>query len=585
MKLKTVLIFALVFIVFMALSIRLIYINRVQGSQFERQVLAQQTNYNRILQDKRGSIFDRNGTILANSLSTYNLILDPQVISVSRENVKNNIIFALENYFDIEKDLLNQYIENPQGRHYVPLIKNMSYEEKQNFQLFLQEENIQNAISGVWFEEEFVRNYPFEHLASHVLGFVNANEGMWGIEEKYNDLLKGETGRAFGMVSEGFYVNTEVKEPKNGNNIITTIDYTIQHYVERAVREFNETYEPLNTTVIAMNPNNGEILALANNPNYNPNDPRNLDDFFSQEEIDNLSSEERLNFLNGLWRSYAINNTYEPGSTFKPVTISAALEEGILTGDEIFECEGSVNVAGTRIGCWSREGHGEQTLSEVLANSCNVGMVQIGELMGKEIFVEYQRNFGFGERTNVDLLGEASANNLLYNVNNMGPVELATNTFGQTFNVTPIQLITAISSIINGGELLEPHIIKQIIDDNGAIIDSIDKKVVRNIISKDTADQVKEYMFDAVEVGTGHYASLEGYEIGGKTGTAEKLPRGNDKYVISFIGFTPIENPEIILLVISDEPSVPNASSSLVVSLFSEIMQDILPYLNIYPAE
>ncbi|MFP4698501.1 MAG: peptidoglycan D,D-transpeptidase FtsI family protein, partial [Eubacteriales bacterium] len=334
---------------------------------------------------------------------------------------------------------------------------------------------------------------------------------------------------------------------------------------------------------IVMNPNNGEVLAMASLPDFNLNDPMNLSEFYEKEEINNMSSEEKKDFLNGVWRNFAISDTYEPGSTFKPITIAAAIEEGILNRDETFLCEGYKVVHDTRINCWEKEGHGEQSITEALSNSCNIALMEIGELIGKELFIKYQKDFGFGQKTQIDLPGEASGENLLYNVNAMGPVELATNSFGQTFNVTPLQLITSISSLINGGELLEPHLVKQIVDEDGRNIKSIDKKVVKKVVSKQTADIVKNYMFEAVLEGTGQKAQISGYEIGGKTGTAEKgFPRGKDKYIVSFVGFTPIENPEVIVLVVVDEPQVKDYDSRYASEIFKEIMTNILPYLNIY---
>ncbi|TCT16850.1 stage V sporulation protein D (sporulation-specific penicillin-binding protein) [Natranaerovirga pectinivora] len=578
-------IFIVFVFIFLTLIGRLIYIKHFDGNQYERSVLAQQTSYNRILQFKRGSILDRNGTVLASSIKVFNLILDPEVLAISNDNSKETTVEILNEYFGINKDELLEYINNPRGRHYVPLIKHISFEDVEEFNGYLEEKRGTNLFRGVWFEEEYIRNYPFNNLASNVLGFYSSDVGRWGVEEYYNKELTGEIGREFGLINEGLYVQRETRNPKNGNNIITTIDYTIQHFVEQALTKFTNRVDTLNAMVIVMDPNSGEILAMASQPNYNPNHPMSLVDHFTEEGLKNLSSEERLNYLQRLWRLNPISDTYEPGSTFKPMTIAAALEEGILTGDEMFLCNGHIMVRGTRINCWRREGHGEQTLSQVLANSCNIGLVEIGEMMGREIFVQYQRGFGFGERTNIDLLGEASASNLLYSVNRMGPVELATNTFGQSFNVTPIQLITGFSAFLNGGELVEPHIVKQIVDENGYNIKSIDKKVVRKVISRDTADQVKEYLLDAVADGTGRRAYIEGYDIGGKTGTAEKLPRGNDKYIYSFIGFAPFESPEVVALVILDEPEIEGANSSLAISVFREIMEKVLPYMNIYPSE
>jgi stage V sporulation protein D (sporulation-specific penicillin-binding protein) len=560
---------------------RLIYIKHSDGELYQRRVYAQQTSYNRIIPYKRGNILDRNGNVLATSLKVYNLILDPEVLSVSTKQVKESTLEALNTYFNYSANEIQPYVDEPKGRHYVPLQKQLSYDEVKEFMEAMETDK---QIRGVWLEEEFLRNYPYNDTAAHVLGFVSGdNEGRWGIEEYYNKELNGEIGREFGVLSDGLYVRRELRNPQNGYNIITTLDQTIQYYADKALKDFNSKYNSKGATAIVMNPKSGEVLALANSPTFNLNEPMDLSHLLTEEEIAELNSDERVNLLNSIWRNYAISDTYEPGSTFKPMTIVAAVEEGYLKGDETFECNGFKVVSGIPIRCWKEGGHGVQTISEALANSCNVALMDIAELMGSQWLVEYQRQFGFGQRTNISLPGEASAASLLYSAESMGPVELATNSFGQSFNVTPLQLITAFSSILNGGELLEPRIVKQITDEKGSLIESFEKKVVRKVMSKETAETISTYLFDVVLEGTGQKASIAGYQIGGKTGTAEKLPRGNGKYVVSFIGFTPIEDPEIIILVVVDEPEAVKVDSRFASEIFRDILTNILPYLNIYP--
>ena len=360
--------------------------------------------------------------------------------------------------------------------------------------------------------------------------------------------------------------------------------------MEQHILEFNEQHKnevsagegSKNTAVMVMDPQNGEILAEASYPNYDLNQPRDLTKYYTEEQIDAMSDEEQLEILNSMWNNFCVSDTYEPGSTFKPFTIAAGLETGILKGDENYFCGGMLHVGDHDIHCNNRNGHGAQTLKQSLENSCNVALMEIGEALGAEEFCRYQELFGFGEYTGIDLPGEGDTSGLLYTPENMDPASLATNAFGQNFNVTMTQLAASFCSLINGGNYYEPHVVRQIQDENGNVTENKSPVLLKKTVSEETCEIIKDYMFGVVEEGTGASAAVEGYDIGGKTGTAEKLPRGNGKYLVSFIGYAPQENPEVVVYVVVDEPNVlAQASSGYATELASSIMEDIFPYLGI----
>ena len=331
-----------------------------------------------------------------------------------------------------------------------------------------------------------------------------------------------------------------------------------------------------------MNPQNGEILAEASYPNYDLNHPRDLSAYYTEEELEAMGDEEKLDVLNNLWNNFCVSDTYEPGSTFKPFTIAAGLENGTLTGEEGYMCGGVLHVGDHDIHCSNRKGHGPQTLKQSLENSCNVALMEIGESLGAEEFCRYQKLFGFGEYTGIDLPGEGSTEGLLYTPENMDAASLATNAFGQNFNVTMTQLAASFCSLVNGGDYYKPHVVKQIQDENGNVTETKDPVLLKKTISKESSDLIKDYMLGVVQEGTGASAGVEGYDIGGKTGTAEKLPRGNGKYLVSFIGYAPQENPEVVVYVVVDEPNVAGqASSTYATELASDIMEEIFPYLGV----
>lgn len=590
MQRKLVMLFAAIVLAFVFLVGRITYINAASGDKYTKLVLDQQQYGSRTIPFKRGDIVDRNGTKIATSERIYNVILDMKVM-LSKEEYIEPTIQVLEDCFGIaEEDVRTLMDKNPTGRYNI-LKKGVDYATAQKFNKIESDSEKYPNVKGIWLEEDYVRKYPYNTLASDVIGFtVDGNVGSNGIEASYNSILNGTDGREYGYQDESTSFEQTVKEPENGQTVMSTIDLQVQSIVEKHILEFNEEHKnqaregegSLDTAVIVMNPQNGEILAEASYPNYDLNNPRDLTKYYTEEQIEAMSDEEKLDALNSLWNNFCVSDTYEPGSTFKPFVISAGLETGVLTGEESYICGGVLHVGDHDIHCSNRDGHGTQTLKRALENSCNVALMQIGESMGAEEFTRYQELFGFGEMTGIDLPGEASTEGLLYEAENMDAASLATNAFGQNFNVTMTQLVASFCSLVNGGNYYEPHVVKQIQDENGNVTETKDPVLVRKTISKETSDIIKDYMYGVVEEGTGKSAAVEGYAIGGKTGTAEKLPRRNGKYLVSFIGYAPQENPQVGVYVVVNEPNAQGqANSGFATELASKIMGEIFPYLGI----
>lgn len=590
MQKKLVLLFVAIILAFVFLIGRITYINAANGEDYTRIVLDQQQYDSRTIPFKRGDIVDRNGTKMATSERVYNVILDVKVMTSDEDSIEPTIQ-VLKDCFEIDEDEVRDLIEESPSSRYNILKKGVDYETYKKFEAIDEDDENYPDVAGIWLEEDYVRTYPYNTLASDVIGFtVDGNVGSNGIEASYNNILNGTDGREYGYLDETSTVERTVKEAVNGDTVVSTIDLQVQSIVEKHILEFNEQHKneasagegSKNTAVIVMNPQNGEILAEASYPNYDLNQPRDLTKYYTQETIDAMSDEEQLETLNSLWNNFCVSDTYEPGSTFKPFTIAAGLETGILTGDETYYCGGVLHVGDHDIHCSNRDGHGTQTLKQALENSCNVALMEIGEALGAEEFCRYQELFGFGEYTGIDLPGEGETSGLLYTPENMDAASLATNAFGQNFNVTMTQLAASFCSLINGGNYYEPHVVKQIQDENGNVTENIDPVLVKKTISEETSEVIKDYMLGVVQEGTGSSAAVEGYDIGGKTGTAEKLPRGNGKYLVSFIGYAPQENPEVVVYVVVDEPNVAaQASSSYATELASKIMSEIFPYLGI----
>ncbi len=451
-------------------------------------------------------------------------------------------------------------------------------------------------IKGVWFEKEYQREYPYGSLASAVIGFTAAgNVGVNGLENYYNSTLNGINGREYGYLNTDNDFEKTIKPAVNGYNIVSTIDINIQSIVEAKIAEFNEAYSnnfregeagATHIGVVVMDPNNGDVLAMANYPNYDLSNPRDLSAYYTEEELAGMDEDAKMDVLNTLWQNFCVTYTYEPGSTAKPFTVAAGLEKGILNGTETYYCDGYETVGGHNIHCVNRQGHGMETLEQTLMNSCNDALMQMSYSIGASNFTEYQQIFGFGQKTNIDLPGETRTDSLIYTVDNMTPVDLATNSFGQNFNTSMIQLASAYCSLVNGGELYQPRVVKKITDESGNTIQEMSSTLLRQTVSESTSKTLKQYMYSTVTAGTAATAKVDGYSMGGKTGTAQKAGRDGVNYLVSFIGFAPVEEPQLVIYCVVDEPNVQEQwHSTFAQNITREILEEVLPYMNIYRDE
>lgn len=576
-------VFCVVFALILGLCSRLIWLNAKEGERYGKKVLAQQSlGINTNLPYKRGDILDRNGVALARSTKVFNVILDPSIVNMDAGNVEPTIE-ALVAVYGLDANELRTILAEKSGSAYVRLLRRQSLESKLAFEELAAGSK---KIQGVWFEEEYTRNYPFGSLASHVIGYtVGGDIGTWGIEQYYNAELIGTNGREYGYYDSELNLVKVSKAPVDGNTIVSTIDVNVQRVVEEKIKNFRGTWDCENIGVIVMNPNNGAIYAMASNEGFDLNEPRDLSAYYTQEEIAAMTDEEELNALNRMWRNFCISDTYEPGSTFKPFTVAAALEENLVKPSDTFVCDGYRMVAGYRINCNRRSGHGVVTLTEALMKSCNPALMSIGELLGRDFFHTYQEHFGFGTTTGIDLPGESGS--ILIPLENLNVTELATSSFGQGFNITMVQLASAFCSLVNGGYYYQPHVVEEIRNAAGAVVYEKDDVPVNVSVSAQTSEFMREAMFMTVDSGTASPAKVAGYLVGGKTGTAQKGVRDkeNQKYVVSFVGCVPTDDPQAVIYVVIDEihDEEKKASSSLATALTSEILEEILPYLGIYP--
>ena len=595
MQVKLVLLFGAIVLAFVCLIGKITYINATNGEKYTKIVLDQQQYNSRLIPFKRGDILDRNKTVIATSERVYNVILDVYVM-LSKDDKRDyetiaQVKDAVKQCFEIDGAVVEEAVAEKPNSRYVILKKKVTYAQAREFSALKENTERYPYISCIWLEEDYIRRYPYSTLASAVIGFtVAGNVGNAGIESAYNSLLNGTDGREYGYLDTDSSLERTVKDAVNGKTVVSTMDITLQSIVEKHILAFNEAHKneaqagegSKNTAVIIMNPNTGEILAEASYPNFDLNNPRDLTKYYSEDAIAAMTDEQRLDAMNQIWKNFCVSDTYEPGSTIKPFTMASALENGTLSGGESYECSGYKVVANRKIKCNNRNGHGIQSLSDGIANSCNVVLMNIAASLGADEFCRYQEVFGFGQKTGIDLPGEAETAGLLYYADKMGPVELATNSFGQGFNVTMTQMAAGFSSIINGGNYYKPHVVKQIQDEYGNVIENISPVLLKKTISEETSRQLRSYMAQTMTEGPGRTAQVEGYVMGGKTGTAEKLPRGNGKYLISFIGFAPVDNPEVVVYAIIDEPNVETqANSRLVTDLARSIMEEAFPYLNI----
>ncbi len=652
MQKKLVVLFFLVLLAFAYLIIRIAGINRDNGEAYKKQVLAQQSYDSTTLPFKRGSIEDRNGTVLAYSEKVYNLIVDAKLMSVDKGvHIEPTLDILKKSFAELDIDEIRSYVEKNPGASYKKYLKRIESSRVENYNKFIEETIAANderraslrkdgkgeeadaiydpAKNGIWFEEEYKRKYPYNTLACDVIGFVQTgNEGQYGLEEYYNSVLNGTNGRSYGYLNADGTLTRSVKEAEDGYTLITSLDTNIQSIAEKHINEFAEENRNAyrtgpaadNVGVIIMNPNNGEIYAMAGYPVYNLNDPQNMegvdltqyatllskDDLaeavgvsansISDNEIDlmelvtNESLSDNAIIKNAVWKNYCIADTYEPGSTMKPFTVAAALDAASITGNEVYTCNGALDVGGHTIHCHNRFGDGPLSVKEGVAKSCNVVLMDIAFALGKKEWLRYNRNFGFGEYTGIDLAGESSGASNVF-TEKMGQTDLAVASFGQGFNVSMIQMAAGYGALINGGKYYEPHLVTRILNSEGAIVKEYEPRRIKQVISEGVSAEIREdckaVVMSEPEECTGWSARPAGYSMGGKTGTAEKLPRSAKNYLISFMGFVPADQPEVICYVVIDHPNHPDQSNStrLATLLCKSIMTEVLPYLNIFPTE
>ncbi|MBQ4629521.1 MAG: PASTA domain-containing protein [Clostridia bacterium] len=554
------------------------WIQATKGRQYSKEAALQQTK-DLVITSKRGTIYDRNMNALAESASAYTVTVNPREVQKSKKI--NEVSVHLASVLGLNKDDV-----------YAILSKDSTYEVIKRKIPKEQEEAIEKKeLPGVQLVEDFKRYYPGGSLASHIIGFVgNDNQGLAGIEMIYDSYLKGVPGRII-TAKNAAGVNMPYKyekyiDPENGVNVILTIDESIQRKAEEALKKAVEDYQVENgAACIIMGAKTGEILAMATYPTFNLNEPFTIMDKELNEEISKIPDEKtrteaKNNALYKQWRNKAVVDAYEPGSTFKAMVAAMALEENLVSLDENFVCNGSVRVANYDIGCWNTGGHGTESFVQGVYNSCNPVFMSIGNRLGTDKFYKYYKSFGFGATTGFDLPGEAEGE--FHKLEKFNEVELATASFGQGFTVTPLQLVTAYSAITNSGKMVKPRLIKSFIDDEGKVIKEFEPEIIRQVVSVDTAQTVSRILEGVASDGTSRNAYIEGYHIAGKTGTSEKIPRGNGKYVASFVGFAPADDPEFICLVMLDEPmGSSHMGGATAAPVFKEIMNDVLVYMQI----
>jgi len=605
MQIKLMAIFAFVLLALALLNLLIANINAKSGEKYAKRVLSQQTYDSRTIPYRRGEILDRNGNLLAKSDKVYNVVLDCFAIN-SMEDYAEPTIRALVQTLDVDEADVRDRITNPETKdsQYQVIKKEISIEEKKKFEEYTdlssdrklsdaQRQELEN-VRGVWFEETYVRSYPLKNVACSVIGFANKlNDGIFGLEAYYSDVLNGVNGREYGYLNEDQELQENIISPQNGNNIVSTIDVNIQQVIEKYIAQLEEQNKngpqeetpgraSRNTGVIVANPKTGEILGMATDKSFDLNDPQNLNGWYTEKEQKTMTDEERTEALNELWYNFCVSEAFELGSTYKPVVVASALDSGSVDEDFGVKCIGylqpvteeePINCTGT---------HGDETLRDVIKNSCNPGMMTIGIDMGVETFCEYQSIFGFGKRTGIDLPNENSGS--LHDENTMHIMELCTSSFGQGFTATMIQELAAFCAVVNGGYYYKPHIVKQVQDQNGTVVKNVEPLLVSQPVSTKTSYMLRDYLEAVVTEGTATDAQIAGYRIGGKTGTAEKLPRGSEKYVISYICAVPIDDPQVVIYTVIDEPNIASQEDgSYTKKLAKDILSEILPYMGIYP--
>ncbi len=589
--------FFFVLICFVILMIRLIQINVTSGETYEKNVLSLLNYDGQSIPYKRGDITDRNGTVLATSEKVYNLVLDPYVVTHNNdEKASEYVEQVLEEYFSIDRDEIADILEQQPDSRYVVLKRKMTYDEKKPYDDFLDSEDEEDltvskvVASCIWFEESYQRLYPFSTLACDLIGFTSGdNKGLWGLESYYEDTLTGINGRRYGYLDDDIDLQKVTEQPQNGKTVVSSIDINIQRIAEKYINEFMEETGAENVAALVMNPNNGEIFAMASAPVFDLNHPRDMKVMgYTEEELSAMTDQEMSDGLYSVWRNFCVNDSYEPGSTVKTMTVAYALEHDLVKDSDTFDCDGGQTYRSsseeTFVSCNGI--HGLLTLQETIMYSCNDAMMQISDKIGAGNFISMQKMFGLGQLTGIDLPGEASCSSTIYHEDDMGPVELWTSSFGQGYNTTMVQVASAFCSIVNGGHYYQPHVVTEIKTDTGNTVQVFDKTLMRTTVSEATSEWMRNALYETVENGTARYAKVPGYKIGGKTGTAEKVPRGGPERLVSFIGAAPMDDPQIVVYVVVDEANADDqGQSSFASTIAGKIFAEVLPYMQIFPTE
>ena len=560
---KMTIFFVGIFLMIMFLIGRLVYL-MVFCSEYYGAKAKDLHERERDIKAARGRILDANGVVLATNQSVC-------TISVIHSQIEDEdaVVDMLVKELELSEETVRKRVEKVSS---IERIKtNVPKETGDVIRSY--------GLAGVKVDEDYKRYYPYDSLASKVIGFTGAdNQGIVGLEVKYDDYLQGTDGKILTLTdARGIEIENAGEnriEPVNGNDLRISLDYNIQMYCEQAAQKAYLRKEADGVSVIVMNPQNGEIQAMVNYPEFNLNEPFTL----NYEVEGELTAEEEQNLLNQMWRNPCINDTYEPGSTFKIITAAAALEEKVVSLEDSFYCPGYHIVEDRRIKCSKTTGHGAQNFEVATMNSCNPAFMILGERLGAENFYKYFEQFGLLSKTNIDLPGEAAT--IMHRVENIGPVELATISFGQSFQITPVQLVTTVSSIINGGKRVTPHFGVSVQDAEGNTVHTFSYDTYTGICSEETSETMRYLLEKVVSEGTGKNAKVEGFSIGGKTATSQTLPRSENKYISSFLGFAPAENPQVLVLVIINNPKGVYYGGTIAAPVAGEIFENILPYLD-----
>ena len=568
---QALVIMVILFSAFVLYMGRILYIQIVQGEMLQAKAFEQQTR-DRLIRPNRGGIFDRNMVALA----TTETVASISVIYAQMEDVPQ-VARILSQVLGLDEGATLEKISQR-----VALVRVAQKVDKE-----VADRLRQMDIPGVVVDEDIRRVYPFGSLASHIIGFVGRdNQGIIGLEARYDSYLMGEAGRILTQTNVRGQELPDGRQfrvpPVDGMDLVITIDAVLQAYAEQTIELLVAQKNAKRGVIILMNPNNGQIYAMANKPDFDLNAPFTIQDPALAATWDTLSNEAQSNALNQMWRNFAINDTYEPGSTFKIVTSAAGLAEGLITLDSPFTCTGALAVGGRQIKCWrSPRSHGGQTFMQGVQNSCNPVFMQVGEMLGPDLFYEYLLRFGFDRKTGIDLPGEAAG--IMYRPDKMGPVELATMAFGQSLTITPLQLVRAAAATINGGYLVTPHVGMHLICPQGNIIQTFAPPVGEQILPTEVSDTMRFVLESVVATGTGQRTYIPGFRVGGKTATSQKLPRGSGKYISSIMAFAPADAPQVVALVLVDEPQGTYYGGQVTGPIMQVLLQNVLPYLGVKP--